>query len=484
MDWINTLPDEVLSLIFHQDSLGATLTTPDNLVHIILTCRRWRDLALDLPTLWCKIYLHQSAPTGHTLSLGRVTDGQTDYWLKNSRNSLLDIYLENDPREANYGQGGHKTATLKKMLPVLLRESQRWRTAGLQGSHIIRTLQRTFLSKESQEQISFPNLRYLSLKAILLSRRGHDVLTPFFSHGLRRLELISIHVNTNLWSQLIEATPQIEDIEYTDTRWSGDTPEALQGCSVAHKNLSRLCYRTKEHDVELAKAESRILYSLINRCPRLESLELGDEKDVRGLYISHLPRLFGGDGAEWFASQPPINSVKYLKVALSYTRSPVGTDVRNLSGFSRVFQNVEHLLVSVSVDGAKSGRQLYQLTGTKRLNEEINGLALELANLRSFTLDEVPINVDCFIDLARNLHRRRLSSYPLLMDGSDVPSHATRTEGTSTAAEPELKVRPGDFICKTTGDYEALGTTPEWVPWDGLQKLVELEVPGFKMTRL
>ncbi|KAG2032030.1 hypothetical protein BDR03DRAFT_810153, partial [Suillus americanus] len=55
------LPAEVLSQIFHQCLPEDKYSTPaSNLVPILLTriCRPWRDVAVDTPSLWCRLHVN------------------------------------------------------------------------------------------------------------------------------------------------------------------------------------------------------------------------------------------------------------------------------------------------------------------------------------------------------------------------------------------------------------------------------------------
>jgi hypothetical protein len=501
MDRINALPDEVMSMIFHDESLEANFSEPENLIHIVLTCKRWRDLACSLPTLWCKLYIYASQPNDH--SFDWLTERQIAHWLTKSGSALLDVDVEigtyrgPSTMRSYTGWDNEKTDRLVATLPLLLREAQRWRTAGLRGVDIVKTFQRMQLTEASLEEKSFPNLRHLELKLISLNHPG--LFETFFSPGLRKLVLDCVKLDVGLWSGFIEATPQIEEAEYTCIAWNGDTSFEFEGFTAAHTNLSRLSYRTKvlkkiDHP-ELGMVESRILYSLINRSPQLNTLEISDEDISCGVDVSDYPRLFGGESAEWFVSQPPIKCVRCLNVTLLYEVPGlyIGSDVRNLKEFAIMFPSVVHLVVACNFvsgpDVIHLDEEIRQFFGTKKLSEQINGFVLQLANIKTLTLDYVPINADCLIDLARELHNRNLSSHSLSINQSEEANAIAPTESAlATEAEIILRIRAGGFTCREKyseeydGDYYT--NYVEWISEEKLHNLVEEAVPGLQMIHL
>ncbi|KAG1874348.1 hypothetical protein F4604DRAFT_1764116 [Suillus subluteus] len=113
------LPTEVLSQIFHQCLPEDQYLSPaSNLAPVLLTriCRPWRDLAVDMPSLWCRLHvdinINRDGQEDHDLDDSDDSDWEEldeesdvevnnmraafcyDSWLKRSRGRPLSLVLE------------------------------------------------------------------------------------------------------------------------------------------------------------------------------------------------------------------------------------------------------------------------------------------------------------------------------------------------------------------------------------------------------
>jgi hypothetical protein len=421
---INKVPDEILSLIFSNESLKATFCEPKNLTAIISTCARWQRIALSTPHLWRSIAIH---PLGPDDTLSWLTKERLQYWIRNSGSVLLDVEIgdwRKDQRhededtdevgERLYAEnivsdwdspGG---VNLGDAIELLLNERTRWSTVVLHRLPSRQwlildalTLAFTYDAVGTAQQ-SLPFLALQSL-AMAYPSRNSNRLQWYTSPNIRKVTMYALPLGVMEWNKYAELSPTLEDIELHFVKW--------EGYQIAHKFtaslpfLQRFVYGTAIRNfVDPRREEAELLYGMLKNSPRLESFEFREEDILeRGrIRIAQGGALYS---AGWLATQSALSQVKTLRISLRQHRS-YGVDryVQDLHNLVSLFVNIEELTfcrdriddwVPLWPEDLKSVADV--------CTNEIHKSCMALGHLRKLTLDNVPVREEKFLKLVESL---------------------------------------------------------------------------------
>lgn len=221
---IHRCPNEIFARIFEfaaHDAPSSAIQAPLNIAAV---SRRWRAIALELPTIWTKMH-------------GRSVAG----FLPRTKNALLDIY------QPSFKVGHTPLVTI---MPLLLPHSNRWGSVHLAvtAGHI------TFLS-ETLVNVTAERLGVLIIQGDTYGRWGSNIVLDqniFSGHTpqLRELNLArcEIHLSSSLYSGLTKLS--LTHIYFRDAR--REITRALFRALVACPDLEEL---------NLTELESQLFHS-------------------------------------------------------------------------------------------------------------------------------------------------------------------------------------------------------------------------------
>ncbi|KAH8111950.1 hypothetical protein DFH11DRAFT_559088 [Phellopilus nigrolimitatus] len=170
-DGIDSLPDDVLSLVFEYfcancvDDEDARMKFPVILSHV---SRRFRNLALHLPRIWANINLRLVE-----------SHGQLDTWLSLSKSSALDLEISGEVPEAFF-QKISNVAVLSRLQTLTFNTKT---TSDWLKARLIRNLLHHF------DRLSFPGLEHLSIGSreyITESEENQPLLRPTWDMPILR----------------------------------------------------------------------------------------------------------------------------------------------------------------------------------------------------------------------------------------------------------------------------------------------------------
>lgn len=122
------LPTEVLSQIFHrclpESNCPSELEAPG--MSLTAVCRRWREVAVDTPSLWCRVSVGFDE-----LPYRYLEDSQAfryDVWLKRSQGRPLSLALICEADDSTMLQNLLQPYTIQILSPSHLRRCGRTRT--------------------------------------------------------------------------------------------------------------------------------------------------------------------------------------------------------------------------------------------------------------------------------------------------------------------------------------------------------------------
>jgi hypothetical protein len=455
---VHGLSDDVLAIIFEDESLKATFCEPENLITIISTCKQWRDAALSTSSLWKFVTIRPRSPLDDLLWL---TEERIRYWLHNSGTTgPLDIEIRWAGRtnHLEYRLFSRKVvARLQGVMLLLLAEQQRWRNVVFQRlpfeifTHLETLAQDSFIGGYS----AFPGIQNLTIEP---GSGLFQNLTSWATPNLRSISICGSLLKTDAWNKFVENSPLLENIELHFIQWEG----GVRDLGTKYPLVKRFVYTTIIKNSEDARQnEAEILYWMLRSSSILDKLEIREEEPDLAIDDEYEDiALFAGDSGEWFSSQSPLHSVKNVRISLGHHRTEaVDVYVQHLHNFVSLFPNMtEFALIRDPIDDweALDSEDMDYAAGI--FTEQVHEACITLPNLKTLTLDNVPIRQQDFVEMVKAL------ADPRRAIDSNLPP---KPPGLVLYFSGKVNVPPED--------------TFDFISAEELRELVEAEVPGFDM---
>ncbi|KAH9936154.1 uncharacterized protein B0H18DRAFT_868060 [Fomitopsis serialis] len=227
---VQRLPDELLSSIFEIGVLDGDEEDPITLANLMIVCRQWRDVAVDTPALWSRIWMG----TRHSFERARVK-------LERSKTVPLYIGVDFSPR-VEYGSVS--TESLMLAMDLLRPAIWRWRTFHLT------------VPNRPQAHAALTRCRERApLLEVMAVRIGHSMQEDQFFRA--PLPLFDSH------------TPRLRSCSFTSFNFNWDT--AL----VTQLRVLKLggYWNAQSPSVD-------VILRILRACPLLEELALRNMSDV------------------------------------------------------------------------------------------------------------------------------------------------------------------------------------------------------------
>jgi hypothetical protein len=471
---IRRVPDEILAEIFANDVLHTSFYefhnkhNPSPLLSILLTCRRWYQVATQATQLWRHVEIRYDKRAWKHRDLHRLFD----QWLTRSRQAPLSVQIHAFGNvENNYVPG--------IAFQRIFREFPRWRTLELANdgasSRIVQHINQCSRKEELLPQVS-------NLHTLMLHRMSE--LDPILVRALEKVGIGSIvRMEIDCRQMLL---PTLGNL--------------LAGASDTEVLSIRQTLLYGAEDTNQLKK-----WTASSRLPRLKKLSFQAHPRIRGIpYIQifrsllssetetielSIPTSKGADrllgihttnSSNWVATQPPLPNVHdlWFNFELGLRERAflhLGDTVAGFKTFLAAFPNVRRISVQSTarydkeLDVNPFTQSYHQLlTQTRPLLEALEAVK-SLEHLQTLELKDLLIVEESLSRLKRCLMESSEDNHPR----NSIKISTVRCWIIPEPPEPERKLK---FLWTLTSDGARLTCLPDWMDdWSDAEQLKWLE---------